>query len=287
MQESVDYRRAPRGRPSRGARERRILPDVPAHRRTLDRGLHRCGGPLALGGARRGVVQPNDFIPALESSGQIIPVGAWVIHEACRQGALWQGRGHTFSVSVNISAKQLERDSSCRTCKTPSRSPASIPTDLILELTETALMHDSGSTLERMMLLKALGVRIAIDDFGTGYSSLAYLRQFPIDILKIDRSFVSGIADSTRIDCARAHSRSIREGVGHRDHRGRRRDQSPANPSRNRACRHRSRVSLRAPTLGRRPRQVTQRLSGKAGVGSALIDDYGFVVPSSDVESPR
>ena len=142
------------------------------------------------------MVQPNDFIPALESSGQIIPVGAWVIHEACRQGALWQGRGHTFTVSVNISAKQLERDSLVSDVQDAITMSGFDPHHLILELTETALMHDSGSTLARMMLLKALGVRIAIDDFGTGYSSLAYLRQFPIDILKIDKSFVAGIADS-------------------------------------------------------------------------------------------
>jgi diguanylate cyclase (GGDEF)-like protein len=144
----------------------------------------------------RGLVQPNDFIPALESSGQIIPVGAWVIHEACRQGAIWQSHGDNFTVSVNISAKQLERDSLVTDVREAIEVSGFDPRQLILELTETALMHDSGTTVARLMLLKALGVRIAIDDFGTGYSSLAYLRQFPIDILKIDRSFVSGIADS-------------------------------------------------------------------------------------------
>jgi diguanylate cyclase (GGDEF)-like protein len=178
----------------------------------------------------RGIVQPNDFIPALESSGLIIPVGAWVLHEACRQGALWQGRGHRFTVSVNISAKQLERDQ----LVTDAREALSVSgfdaNELILELTETALMHDSGSTLSRLMLLKALGVRIAIDDFGTGYSSLAYLRQFPIDILKIDRSFVSGIAD-TRESAALVHTlvqlgkvlgiETIAEGVETNDQRSR------------------------------------------------------------------
>jgi diguanylate cyclase (GGDEF)-like protein len=144
----------------------------------------------------RGVVLPDDFIPALESSGLIIPVGAWVLHEACRQGALWQGRGHRFTISVNISAKQLERDQLVTDVREAISMSGFDSSELILELTETALMHDSGSTLSRLMLLKALGVRVAIDDFGTGYSSLAYLRQFPIDILKIDRSFVSGIADS-------------------------------------------------------------------------------------------
>jgi len=145
----------------------------------------------------RGVVQPDNFIPALESSGLIISVGSWVLHEACRQGAIWHKRGHTFTVSVNISAKQLERDQLVTDVQEALSMSGFDPHLLILELTETALMHDSGATLSRLMLLKALGVRIAIDDFGTGYSSLAYLRQFPIDILKIDRSFVSGIADST------------------------------------------------------------------------------------------
>ncbi len=144
----------------------------------------------------RGVVLPDDFIPALESSGLIIPVGAWVLHEACRQGAIWQGRGHRFTVSVNISAKQLERDQLVTDVREAVAMSGFDPNELILELTETALMHDSGSTRARLMLLKALGVRVAIDDFGTGYSSLAYLRQFPIDILKIDRTFVSGITDS-------------------------------------------------------------------------------------------
>jgi diguanylate cyclase (GGDEF)-like protein len=178
----------------------------------------------------RGVVQPDDFIPALESSGFIIPVGAWVLHEACRQGALWQGRGHRFTVSVNISAKQLERDRLVTDVQEAITMSGFDANELILELTETALMHDSGSTLNRLMLLKALGVRIAIDDFGTGYSNVAYLRQFPIDILKIDRSFVSGIADS-RESAALVHTlvqlgkvlgiETIAEGVETNDQRSR------------------------------------------------------------------
>ena len=178
----------------------------------------------------RGVVQPNDFIPALESTGNIIDVGAWVLHEACRQGALWQGRGYRFTISVNISAKQLERDRLVTDVREAISLSGFDPNELILELTETALMHDSGSTLSRLMLLKALGVRVAIDDFGTGYSSLAYLRQFPIDILKIDRSFVSGIADS-RESAALVHTlvqlgkvlgiETIAEGVETNDQRSR------------------------------------------------------------------
>jgi diguanylate cyclase (GGDEF)-like protein len=178
----------------------------------------------------RGVVLPDDFIPALESSGLIIPVGAWVLHDACRQGALWQSRGHRFSVSVNISARQLERDRLVSDVGEAIALSGFDPSELILELTETALMHDSGSTLARLNLLKELGVRVAIDDFGTGYSSLAYLRQFPIDILKIDRSFVSGIADS-RESAALVHTlvqlgkvlgiETIAEGVETNDQRTR------------------------------------------------------------------
>jgi diguanylate cyclase (GGDEF)-like protein len=127
----------------------------------------------------RGIVQPDDFIPALESSGLIIPVGAWVLHDACRQGAAWIRQGYRFTVSVNVSGRQLEEDRLINDVQEALLMSGFDPGMLILELTETEL-----------------GVRIAIDDFGTGYSSLGYLRQFPIDVLKIDRSFVSGIGDS-------------------------------------------------------------------------------------------
>jgi EAL domain-containing protein (putative c-di-GMP-specific phosphodiesterase class I) len=141
----------------------------------------------------RGIVQPNDFIPALESSGIIVPVGTWVIHEACRQGAIWQARGEIFTVSVNVSGKQLARDRIVDDVADALTESGFNPAMLVLELTETSLMADVDDTIPRLMLLKALGVRIAIDDFGTGYSSLAYLRQFPVDVLKIDRSFVANI----------------------------------------------------------------------------------------------
>jgi diguanylate cyclase (GGDEF)-like protein len=144
----------------------------------------------------RGIVQPDDFISALETSGLIVPVGAWVLEEACRQGALWRDQGHRFTISVNVSAKQLERDRIIDDVASALAKSHFDPANLILELTETALMRDVEETIIRLGLLKALGVQLAIDDFGTGYSSLAYLQQFPIDVLKIDRSFVSGIADS-------------------------------------------------------------------------------------------
>jgi diguanylate cyclase (GGDEF)-like protein len=145
----------------------------------------------------RGVVQPDDFIPALESSGLIVPVGQWVLEEACRQGAQWHREGHRISVSVNVSVRQLERDRIVDDIHGALTSSGFDPSMLILELTETALMSDVAATITRLGLAKALGVRLAIDDFGTGYSSLAYLRQFPIDVLKIDKSFVSGIAETT------------------------------------------------------------------------------------------
>jgi diguanylate cyclase (GGDEF)-like protein len=145
---------------------------------------------------QRGVVQPDDFIPALESSSLIVPVGQWVLEEACRQGAIWHGEGHRIAVSVNISVRQLERDRIVDDVHGALSASGFDPSMLTLELTETTLTHDVATTVTRLGLLKALGVRIAIDDFGTGYSSLAYLRQFPIDVLKIDRTFVSGIANT-------------------------------------------------------------------------------------------
>jgi diguanylate cyclase (GGDEF)-like protein len=145
----------------------------------------------------RGVIQPDDFIPALEANGLIVPVGRWVLEEACRQGATWQREGHPISVSINVSAKQLDRDQIVTDVHNALTNTGFDPALCILELTETTLMHNVDETVGRLTLLRALGVRMAIDDFGTGYSSLAYLRQFPIDILKIDRSFVSGITDTT------------------------------------------------------------------------------------------
>jgi EAL domain-containing protein (putative c-di-GMP-specific phosphodiesterase class I) len=146
---------------------------------------------------QRGVVGPEDFIPALESSGLIIPVGQWVLEQACRQGATWHRAGHCLTVSVNVSAVQLERDRIIDDVNRVLGASGLDPAALILELTETALMIDVQATLVRLKRLKTFGVGIAIDDFGTGYSSLAYLRQFPIDVLKIDQSFVAGIAESS------------------------------------------------------------------------------------------
>jgi diguanylate cyclase (GGDEF)-like protein len=144
----------------------------------------------------RGVLQPAEFLPLLESSGLIIPVGSWVLDVACRQGALWHSQGNSLTVSVNLAAAQLGRDRIVDDVNRALAASGFDPSMLTLELTETVLMHDVQPTLSRLELLKAIGVRLAVDDFGTGYSSLAYLRQFPIDVLKIDKSFVLAIADS-------------------------------------------------------------------------------------------
>jgi diguanylate cyclase (GGDEF)-like protein len=143
----------------------------------------------------RGVLAPTDFIDELEASGPILEVGAWVLNEACRQGARWHRLGHDLAVSVNVSAKQFEQERILDDIHTALGLSGFDPGSLILELTETVLMHDVEGAVERLDLLKSGGVRIAIDDFGTGYSSLAYLRRLPIDILKIDRSFVTPMTE--------------------------------------------------------------------------------------------
>jgi len=143
----------------------------------------------------RGVMAPDLFIPIAEETGIIVPVGQWVLREACHQAASWHADGHVVGMSVNVSARQLDKDHELvEHVRAALRDSGLEPSALTLEITETALMHDPDEAAERLGALKSLGVRLAIDDFGTGYSSMAYLRQFPVDALKIDRSFISGIA---------------------------------------------------------------------------------------------
>jgi diguanylate cyclase (GGDEF)-like protein len=144
----------------------------------------------------RGVIAPIEFIPIAEESGLIVPIGRWVLQEACMQASLWYGDGHRIGMAVNVSGRQLDDDELVKDVRHALAENGLDPTTLTLEITETTLMRDAEATAKRLHMLKELGVRIAIDDFGTGYSSLAYLRQFPVDALKIDRSFISGIAGS-------------------------------------------------------------------------------------------
>jgi diguanylate cyclase (GGDEF)-like protein/PAS domain S-box-containing protein len=144
-----------------------------------------------------GLVSPADFIPVLEETGLIVTVGGWVIDTVCEQIGRWiRSSIGPFQVSVNVSARQLI-DGALEADVTTALETSRIPAELLeLELTETALMANTGRTIATLKKLKALGVQISVDDFGTGYSSLAYLRRFPIDKLKIDIVFIRDITTS-------------------------------------------------------------------------------------------
>jgi diguanylate cyclase (GGDEF)-like protein len=141
----------------------------------------------------RGIVQPNDFIPLLEETGLIVEVGRWVLEEACRQGAIWRAAGYPIGIAVNVSGRQLDTDQLVGEIEGALSRSRLDPGALTIEITETTLMRNIEETARRLAEIKQLGVRIAIDDFGTGYSSLAHLQRFPVDALKIDRSFISGL----------------------------------------------------------------------------------------------
>ncbi len=142
----------------------------------------------------RGVTQPDDFIPLLEETGLIVEIGRWVLNEACRQGATWRAAGYPINMAVNVSGRQLDIDEFITDVEDALSASGLDPCALTIEITETTLMRNADETARRLTAIKALGVRIAIDDFGTGYSSLAHLQRFPVDALKIDRSFITGLA---------------------------------------------------------------------------------------------
>jgi diguanylate cyclase (GGDEF)-like protein len=168
-----------------------------AYQPTLDLAEMRPTGVEALIRWRhpeRGIVQPGSFIPLLEEIGLIGEVGRWVLSESCRQGAAWVAAGHDISMAVNVSGRQLDGDELIDDIRSALTDSGLSPSALTIEITETTLMRDVEQTARRLSAIKELGVRIAIDDFGTGYSSLAHLQRFPVDALKIDRSFVSGLS---------------------------------------------------------------------------------------------
>jgi diguanylate cyclase (GGDEF)-like protein len=140
-----------------------------------------------------GVIPPDSFIPIAEENGLIVALGRWVLHEALARAAIWDKRGFPLNMSVNVSARQLERPEFVGEVRSALHDNAMDPTMLTLEITETVLMRKPEATAKLLNELKVLGVRIAVDDFGTGYSSLAYLRRFPVDSLKIDRTFITGL----------------------------------------------------------------------------------------------
>jgi EAL domain-containing protein (putative c-di-GMP-specific phosphodiesterase class I) len=172
-----------------------------------------------------GLVLPDRFIALAEDNGQIIPIGRWVLREACRMAARWH-EAHPatppISMAVNVSARQLASPQLVAHVAEAMSETDLDPSSLILEMTETALVQDPVAVSARLRELRALGVRLAIDDFGTGYSSLSYLRQFPVDILKIDRSFIDTITDGGELpplvrgmlDLSRAlHLETVAEGI--------------------------------------------------------------------------
>ncbi len=143
---------------------------------------------------QHGVILPESFIPLAEQTGLILPLGRWIIGEACRQvNRLYEKYNRHFTMTINISGKQLQHPGFSADIANVFETAQTLPSSIILEITESVMMQNTEDTLRRLLRLKALGVRLAIDDFGTGYSSLSYLQQFPVDILKIDKAFTKGI----------------------------------------------------------------------------------------------
>jgi diguanylate cyclase (GGDEF)-like protein len=141
----------------------------------------------------RGLVSPVEFIPIAEDTGLIGEIGEWVLNDTCRQGKIWQDLGYRLTLAVNLSAHQVRYTDVVHIVDAALKKSGYDPKRLELELTESALMQREEQTVEMLHSLRAKGIRLAIDDFGTGYSSLSYLKRFPIDILKIDKSFVDDV----------------------------------------------------------------------------------------------
>ena len=140
---------------------------------------------------QRGLVSPADFIPLAEESGLIVPIGWWVLEEACRQAQAWQAEFGPLWMSVNLSPKQLSQADMLERVKGAIERSGFDANQLKLEITESVIMENTESAAQMLREIQALGVRFSMDDFGTGYSSLSYLHRFPLDTIKVDRSFVS------------------------------------------------------------------------------------------------
>ena len=149
----------------------------------------------------RGVIEPDEFIPLAEETGLIVPIGEWVLHTACAQAAKWRD----LTLAVNVSPVQFSKGQIAATVRAALEESGFPPNRLELEITEGILIADTEMTLSTLNDLRKLGVRIVMDDFGTGYSSLGYLRKFPFDKLKLDKSFVHDLGQSADAD-AIAHT---------------------------------------------------------------------------------
>jgi diguanylate cyclase (GGDEF)-like protein/PAS domain S-box-containing protein len=165
----------------------------------------------------RGLVGPDEFIRLAEDTGLVIPLGQWVLQWACREVAQWPTASDhsTALVSVNLSAAQLTDPHFNQSMRKVIAESGLDPQRLCLELTESMLMEDVESSIVALNDLKALGVRLAIDDFGTGYSSLSYLRRFPVDVVKIDRSFIAAVGIDPTADAIVAAIVNLAHALGH------------------------------------------------------------------------
>ena len=174
-----------------------------------------------------GLMHPNKFIPVAEETNLIVPLGEWVLKEACKQAQIWQmqyGRGSEFSITVNLSMRQFQQKELLDTVSSILSKTGLSPKCLILEITESFVLQNTEETIDKLHELKNLGIRLAIDDFGTGYSSLSYLQRLPIDILKIDKSFIDKISQGNEgVSVAKAiimmsdslNLKTIAEGIEH------------------------------------------------------------------------
>ncbi|MDR3012050.1 MAG: EAL domain-containing protein [Chitinispirillales bacterium] len=164
-----------------------------------------------------GMIQPSRFIPIAEDSGLIVPIGEWVLRTACMQAKKWHNAGMPVIISINLSAKQFNQKNIVAVVESALKNSNIPPSQVELEITETMSMKNPENTLKILEKLKKLGVKIAIDDFGTGYSSLSYLKRFPIDTLKIDRTFLIDIPENSRdteiVKAIIAMARSLNQSV--------------------------------------------------------------------------
>jgi diguanylate cyclase (GGDEF)-like protein len=170
----------------------------------------------------RGVIDPSRFVPLAEETGLITPIGQWVFDQVCRQATEWASRGHRVGLTVNVSAFQLGQSGFVQDVRRTLEKSGVEPSSITLEITETTLMQYMPATCERLRELKAIGVRLAIDDFGTGYASLSSLQSMPVDIVKVDQSFIAALGGGPQsrdllkgiLDIARSLSLSvIAEGI--------------------------------------------------------------------------
>ena len=164
----------------------------------------------------RGLLSPAAFVPTAEATGLIVAIGRWVLEEACTQAQRWQLDTLTepkLSMSANLSPRELREPGLVENVAAILRRTGVDPATIVLEITETSMVEDADGAIATLQALKALGVRLAIDDFGTGYSSLSYLRRLPVDVLKLDRSFVvpagRGDRESALVDAVFRLGRSL------------------------------------------------------------------------------